>query len=96
MKRVHIRSYSGLYFPAFGLNTDQNNSEYGDVLGSKAFCKRFLEKEPSANRIILKNVNKYERERTSLNTRKMKEDQAIRRTVTTEKINRSCWIVCRK
>ena len=26
---VHIQSYSGPYFPAFGLNTDQNNSEYG-------------------------------------------------------------------
>ena len=32
MKRVRIRSYSGLYFPAFGLNTDQNNSKYGHFL----------------------------------------------------------------
>ena len=29
---VRIRSYSGPYFPAFGLNTDQNNSEYGHFL----------------------------------------------------------------
>ena len=29
VKGVRIRSYSGPYFPAFGLNTDQNNSEYG-------------------------------------------------------------------
>ena len=29
VKSVRIRSYSGPYFPAFGLNTDQTNSEYG-------------------------------------------------------------------
>ena len=29
VKSVHIRSFSGPYFPAFGLNTDQKNSEYG-------------------------------------------------------------------
>ena len=29
VKSVRIRSYSGPYFFAFGLNTDQNNSEYG-------------------------------------------------------------------
>ena len=29
VKSVHIRSYSGPYFPVFGLFTDQNNSEYG-------------------------------------------------------------------
>ena len=29
VKSVRIRSYSGPYFLAFGLNTDQNNSEYG-------------------------------------------------------------------
>ena len=28
-KSVSIRSYSRSYFPAFGLNTNQNNSEYG-------------------------------------------------------------------
>ena len=46
IKSVHIRSYSGPHFPAFGLkvlcifpysvqmweNTDQNNSEYGHFL----------------------------------------------------------------
>ena len=34
MKSVCIRSFSGRYFPAFGLNTDQKNSEYGDFLHS--------------------------------------------------------------
>ena len=29
VKCVRIWSYSGPYFPAFGLNMDQNNSEYG-------------------------------------------------------------------
>ena len=29
VKSVRIRSYSGSYFPAFGLNTGQNNSECG-------------------------------------------------------------------
>ena len=29
VKSVRIRSYSGPYFHAFTLNTDQNNSEYG-------------------------------------------------------------------
>ena len=29
VKRVRIRSFSGSYFPALGLNTDQKNSEYG-------------------------------------------------------------------
>ena len=29
VKSVRIRSYSGPYFPAFILNTDQNNFEYG-------------------------------------------------------------------
>ena len=34
VKSFQIRSYSGLYFPAFGLNTDQNNSKYGHFLCS--------------------------------------------------------------
>ena len=34
VKSVHIWSYSGLYFPAFGLNTNQNNSKYGLFLRS--------------------------------------------------------------
>ena len=32
MKNIRIRSYAGLYFPAFELNTEQNNSEYGHFL----------------------------------------------------------------
>ena len=38
VKTVRIRSYSGPYFPAFGLNTDQNNSEYGHFSRSDYFC----------------------------------------------------------
>ena len=41
VKSVHIRSYFGPHFPAFGLNTvrmrentDQNNSEYGHFIRS--------------------------------------------------------------
>ena len=34
VKSVRIRSYSGSNFPALGLNTGQNNSEYGHVLRS--------------------------------------------------------------
>ena len=37
MKSVPIGSYSGPYFPAFGLNTDQNNSDYGYFLHSVLF-----------------------------------------------------------
>ena len=44
MKSVRIRSYSGHYFPAFGLskerlreNTDQNNSENEHFLRSVIF-----------------------------------------------------------
>ena len=32
VKSARIRSYSGLHFHAFGLNADQNNSEYGHFL----------------------------------------------------------------
>ena len=35
-KSVRIWSYSGLHYPAFGLNAEQNNSEYGDVLRSES------------------------------------------------------------
>ena len=34
VKSVRIRSYSGPYFPEFGLSTDQNNSEYRHFLCS--------------------------------------------------------------
>ena len=34
MKSARTRSYSGPYFLAFGLNADQNNSEYGHLLRS--------------------------------------------------------------
>ena len=34
VESVRIRSYSDLYFPEFGLNTDQNNSKYGHFLRS--------------------------------------------------------------
>ena len=34
VKSIRIRSYSGLYIPAFGLNTDRNSSEYRHFLRS--------------------------------------------------------------
>ena len=37
VKRVRIRSFSGPYFPAFGPNTDQKNSEYGHFSRSDWF-----------------------------------------------------------
>ena len=36
LKIVRIRNYSGPYFSAFGLNTDQNNSEYEHFLRSES------------------------------------------------------------
>ena len=42
VKSVGIRSYSGAYFPAFGLNTDQNNSEYGHFSRSAKVKKRVV------------------------------------------------------
>ena len=42
---VSIRSFSGPYFPAFGLNTDQKNSEYGHFPRSECYLKfRILKK----------------------------------------------------
>ena len=35
VKSVRIRSYSGPYFPTFGLNADQNNIKYGHFLRSE-------------------------------------------------------------
>ena len=44
VKSVRIRSYSGPYSPAFGLNTDQNNSEYRHFLRSVYSTKNSHEK----------------------------------------------------
>ena len=41
MKSVRIRNFSGLYFSAFGLNTDQKDSEYGHFSRSGAPLKGF-------------------------------------------------------
>ena len=49
LKSVRIRSFSGPYFPAFGLNTDQKNCKYGhfshsDLSDFALFCKiKFLQ-----------------------------------------------------
>ena len=40
IKSVRIRSYSGPYFPAFGLKADQNNSEDGHFSRSKQFADK--------------------------------------------------------
>ena len=39
IKSARIWSYSGLYLPAFGLNTDQINSEYGTFYVEKSTKK---------------------------------------------------------
>ena len=52
MKSVRIRSYSGPYFPAFGLNADQNNSEYGHFLRSG---ESYLFVEINEDTFIVKN-----------------------------------------
>ena len=41
VKSVRIRSCSGPYFPAFGLNTDQNNYEYGHFLRGESYQENF-------------------------------------------------------
>ena len=40
VKSVRIRSYSGPHFPAFGMNTDQNNSKYEHFLRSEQYTTR--------------------------------------------------------
>ena len=42
VKRVRIRSYSGPYFPVFGLNTDQNNPKYEYFLCSVFFLAEYI------------------------------------------------------
>ena len=42
VKSFRIRSFFGPYFPAFGLNTDQKNSEYRNI--SRSVCVRILSK----------------------------------------------------
>ena len=40
VKSVGIRSFSGPYFPAFGLNTNQKNSECGHFLPSEGTSEK--------------------------------------------------------
>ena len=42
VKSVHIRSYSGPHFPAFGLNTDQKKYEYGHFSRSVRITEEIL------------------------------------------------------
>ena len=39
VKSARVRSFCGSYFPAFGMNTDQKNSEYGHFSRSDHFFK---------------------------------------------------------
>ena len=69
MKSVHIQTYSGPHFSTFGLNTDQNNSEYGHFLRSVLVGEyysnegtlNYLQKNPPdvklANRKVGEEVN---------------------------------------
>ena len=52
MKIVRIRSYSGLCFPAFGVNTDQNNSEYGHFL-RRDYLKFSTQTKVSMNPLLI-------------------------------------------
>ena len=60
VKSVHIRSYSGPPFPAFGLNTDQNNSEYGHFLRSVCWSSNQKYTECWLRASFLKKVLKRE------------------------------------
>ena len=48
-----IGSYSSPYFPVFGLNTDQNSSEYGHFLSSVIRFVRLLVTEEKATIILM-------------------------------------------
>ena len=56
VKSVRIHSSSSPYFPAFGLNTDQNNSEYRHFL-SNVLSKKFPE---NVNFLISRNAFFFE------------------------------------
>ena len=54
LKSVRIRSFSGPYIPAFGLNTDQNNSKYGHFLRSRCYVyDDSIEEVVSHSRLLL-------------------------------------------
>ena len=53
VKSVRIWSYSSPYFSAFGLNTDQNNSEYGHFLRSG---KEFHNLGPNPRKLVIPNL----------------------------------------
>ena len=54
MKSVRIRGYSGLYFPAFGRNTDQNNTEFEHFLHKEIFKSLTVETAVSEDFTVLK------------------------------------------
>ena len=64
VKSVHIRRFSGPHFPAFGLNTDHRNSEYGhfSVSGPQAeniyhpIFKAILKYKNHPSIIVIKNT----------------------------------------
>ena len=58
VKSVRIRSFSGLYFPTFGLNTDQKNFEYGHFSRSALPTVKW-EKTNMTIRWLVRNVSSY-------------------------------------
>ena len=56
MKSVRIRGFSGPYFPEFGLNTDQKNSEYGNFSRSGYHAKYYLNLIPRCYGIFEGNI----------------------------------------
>ena len=58
VKSVRIRSFSGLYFPTFGLNTDQKNFEYGHFSRSALPTVKW-EKTNMTIRWLVRNVSSH-------------------------------------
>ena len=88
-KKCRIRSYSGPYFPAFGLNTDQNNSEYGHFLGSAEYSS---DNPESRNKRINKLIKT---DKMNINSKKLYEDnknenqERIQKTVSPSAYNKT-------
>ena len=88
-KKCRIWSCSGPYFPAFGLNTDQNNSEYGHFSGSAEYSSD----NPESRK---KRINKLiKTDKMNINSKKFYEDnknesqERIQKTVSPSAYNKT-------
>ena len=55
VRSVRIWSFSGPYFPAFGLNTDQKNSEYEHFSRSASNLEAYSDPSQTSDRVFGKN-----------------------------------------